>query len=272
MTLTTLRRFNVTQNIAAWRGGNGPSMVLIHGVGLNADAWYAMLPELLEKYTVTVIDLPGHGDSAAIADATKPSLDAFTSVISDALAKCDGPSVIVGHSMGALIAMDLACNAGVNICGAVALNAIFRRSDTAQQAVKARAKELCDAGVVDNAATLKRWFGENPQGSLQIASDRCEKMMKATHIAGYAAAYTVFSECDGPTDAELKNCKVPMLFMTGAEEPNSTPAMSRAMAALAPNSECITVEGARHMMPITHASQVNHHIEQFLRSREIFNE
>jgi len=136
MTSTTLPRFKLTPDIAAWRGGAGPSLVLIHGVGLNGDAWYAMLPELVSRFTVTVIDMPGHGESNPIRDAKQPTLDDFTSRIADALELYDGPSVVVGHSMGALVAMQLAVQVPHLVSGAVPLNSIFRRANAAAIAVK----------------------------------------------------------------------------------------------------------------------------------------
>jgi pimeloyl-ACP methyl ester carboxylesterase len=45
--------------------------------------------------------------------------------------------------------------------------------------------------------------------------------------------------------------------MTGALEPNSTPAMSEAMAALTPKGRAIIVPDAAHMMPMTHPEVVN---------------
>ncbi|MFD2856780.1 alpha/beta fold hydrolase [Seohaeicola zhoushanensis] len=50
---------------------------------------------------------------------------------------------------------------------------------------------------------------------------------------------------------------MPALFMTGEAEPNSTPAMSRAMAELAPQGQALVVPGAAHMLPMTHPDVVN---------------
>jgi pimeloyl-ACP methyl ester carboxylesterase len=269
MMLTTLPRFKLTTSISAWRGGIGPSIVLIHGVGLNADAWYATLPELLKHFAVTIIDMPGHGESERLSTEAPLTLASYTSVIAEALASCAGPSTIVGHSMGALIAMDLAINHPQTVSNVVALNAIFRRSGAASSAVQTRAKELLHTNRVDNTETLARWFGDNPQGLLRIACDRCDQMLVSTSIPAYADAYTIFAQSDGPSDEELGGCKTPMLFMTGSQEPNSTPEMSNALAKVVPNGKCEVVDGARHMMPITHADQVNRHILNFTLSGSI---
>jgi len=267
MTSTTLPRFKLTPDIAAWRGGAGPSLVLIHGVGLNGDAWYAMLPELVSRFTVTVVDMPGHGESDPIRDVKQPTLDDFTSRIADALELCDGPSVVVGHSMGALIAMQLAVQVPDLVSGAVPLNSIFRRTNAAATAVQSRAMEIGKATQVDHSETLARWFAQNPEGAMQIAANRCDDMLRSTPIPAYAAAYSVFAHSDGPTDQALRETAVPMLFMTGENEPNSTPAMSHSLAQLAPNSQSVIIDGARHMMPMSHADEVNQHIISFIQNK-----
>jgi pimeloyl-ACP methyl ester carboxylesterase len=67
----------------------------------------------------------------------------------------------------------------------------------------------------------------------------------------------VFANEDGPADTGLATLQCPALFITGADEPNSTPAMSAAMAKLTPNGRAVIVAGAAHMLPMTHAAEVN---------------
>ena len=57
--------------------------------------------------------------------------------------------------------------------------------------------------------------------------------------------------------------KCPAFFMTGSLEPNSTPAMSQAMAALAPRGRVHVIETAAHMMPMTHHEEVTRALMAF---------
>ena len=45
-------------------GGQGPSLVLLHGWGLHGGVWAPVREALERRFTVTAIDLPGHGFSA----------------------------------------------------------------------------------------------------------------------------------------------------------------------------------------------------------------
>jgi pimeloyl-ACP methyl ester carboxylesterase len=89
------------------RAGEGPAVVLIHGITSSSKTWHTVLPRLAERHTVIAPDLLGHGRSA------KPrgdySLGAYASGIRDLMIALDIPSAtIVGHSLGGGIAMQFA--------------------------------------------------------------------------------------------------------------------------------------------------------------------
>lgn len=269
MTLITRPRFKLTPNVSAVRGGEGPHMVLIHGVGLSADAWYAMQPELEQSFTVTAIDMPGHGESTALPMKSGASVASFTDVIAESLDSFNEPVVVVGHSMGALISLDLAIRYRDGVSAAVPLNTIFRRSSAASKAIKARAAELTSDASPEAQATLNRWFGDDPKGALLEAQENCRFMLDAANPQNYAVAYQAFAENDGPLDTDIESLATPVLCLTGEKEPNSTPEMSQTLASKLPNGDCGVIKNALHMMPITHAVEVNRCILQFLTSREL---
>ena len=87
--------------------GEGPVLVLIHGITSNADTWGNVISALAENHTVVAPDLLGHGQSA------KPrgdySLGAYASGVRDLLAALGHDrATVVGHSLGGGIAMQLA--------------------------------------------------------------------------------------------------------------------------------------------------------------------
>lgn len=254
MTWTTRQR-SERGSLTAIEAGAGPLVVLIHGVGLRAEAWGAQIDALSRHHRILAFDMPGHGGSARIAGT--PRLAAYTDAIAPLI---DAPCVVVGHSFGAMIALDMATRYGGLIKGVAALNAIFRRDAGAASAVQARAASLDGASVADPAVPLARWFGE--EDSDQSAA--CRDWLLGVDPAGYRDAYTVFAHADGPSDAALASLTCPALFLTGEDEPNSTPAMSHAMAARAPQGRAAIIAGAAHMMPMTHADQTNALLSDFL--------
>ncbi|MEL6336684.1 MAG: alpha/beta hydrolase [Pseudomonadota bacterium] len=229
----------------------GVPVVLLHGVGLRAEAWGAQL-EALSGVRLIAPDMPGHGESAAL-DAP-PSLAAYTDRLARLVATLATPVVVVGHSMGAMIALDLGLRHPGLCRGVVALSAIYRRSPAAAAGARARAAALVAGGGTDPAATLHRWFGDDQHTPVATA---CRGWLTEAPRDGYSAAYGVFTAEDGPADDALQGLHCPALFLTGALDPNSTPAMSEAMAARVPGGRAITVPGAAHMVPMTHPQAVN---------------
>ena len=88
--------------LVIWRGGAGPHLVLLHGSGQQAGAWAAVAPGLIDAFTVHVLDLPGHGDSAP-AEGPLPMARVVAGVEAYLLS-LDGPAILVGNSMGAWLA------------------------------------------------------------------------------------------------------------------------------------------------------------------------
>lgn len=86
-------------------GGSGTNMLLVHGLGGSCENWFAVAPRLAQRFRVVALDLAGFGytpvnpERQATLEANRALAEAFTtSVFQDAV-------VVVGHSMGALIAM-----------------------------------------------------------------------------------------------------------------------------------------------------------------------
>jgi pimeloyl-ACP methyl ester carboxylesterase len=87
--------------------GQGPAILLIHGITNSSATWDRVIGHLAEEYTVVAPDLIGHGESA------KPrgdySMGAYASGLRDLLLALEIDSAtFVGHSLGGGIAMQLA--------------------------------------------------------------------------------------------------------------------------------------------------------------------
>jgi pimeloyl-ACP methyl ester carboxylesterase len=95
------------QPVTFHKMGEGPPVLLVHGITSSSRTWKSVMPRLAEKFTVIAPDLLGHGRSA------KPqgdySLGAYASGMRDLLVALDVDKVnVVGHSLGGGIAMQFA--------------------------------------------------------------------------------------------------------------------------------------------------------------------
>jgi pimeloyl-ACP methyl ester carboxylesterase len=89
------------------RAGDGPPLVLLHGLGLSWRAWLPVLDALEERHDVVALDVPGVGESAPLGVAPTPEN------LADALEReLDGLGLsapaLVGNSLGGWLALELA--------------------------------------------------------------------------------------------------------------------------------------------------------------------
>lgn len=88
--------------------GDGPLIVLVHGMAGSAATWDRVIPALAERFAVLALDLPGHGSSAKPADGDY-SLGSFASVVRDLMMTLGvDRGTIVGQSLGGGVAMQFA--------------------------------------------------------------------------------------------------------------------------------------------------------------------
>ncbi|MFQ5425482.1 MAG: alpha/beta fold hydrolase [Gaiellales bacterium] len=88
--------------------GSGDPILLIHGLGGAASNWSAVARRLVARHRVLVVDLPGHGSSAAFppeADDLGLFVDAVRACADDAAMR---GAVVVGHSFGGVVAVGMA--------------------------------------------------------------------------------------------------------------------------------------------------------------------
>lgn len=91
--------------------GQGPTLLLLHGSGGSAHSWADLLPRLAAHATVIAPDLPGHGYTlgADLPSLSLPNVAAALQALLDTLA-LPLPSLVVGHSAGAALALRWALN------------------------------------------------------------------------------------------------------------------------------------------------------------------
>jgi pimeloyl-ACP methyl ester carboxylesterase len=104
-------------------GRGEPAVILIHGWCANADYWRAQFDALKARYTVVAVDLAGHGASGA--NRTDWSIANYArDLASIARQLPNSRIVLVGHSMGATVALAAAPRIGPRLIGIIAVDAL----------------------------------------------------------------------------------------------------------------------------------------------------
>jgi pimeloyl-ACP methyl ester carboxylesterase len=106
-----------------WGDGKKPGLVLVHGGAAHAHWWSFLAPLFMKTYDVAALDLSGHGDS-----------DRAREVVAVAEhARFPSPPVIIGHSMGGLVAIVTASLHGDRLAGAILVDSPVHKPNPESQ-------------------------------------------------------------------------------------------------------------------------------------------
>lgn len=105
MTDITIRSGQVNLAMSVYGPTDGVPLLFLHGLTMSRDTWYETIENLGDRYRAWALDLRGHGHSDRASDYR------FADYVSDAraaLTAIGAPTVLVGHSLGAMVAGALA--------------------------------------------------------------------------------------------------------------------------------------------------------------------
>jgi len=119
-------------------GGEGPPLLLLHGRGNAASTWFPLLPELAREHRVLALDLPGFGCSSSTPGPLQTAEDGlrfFVEPVEAVLASLEArPMTVVGHSLGGLVALELALRGRVPVERLVLVDAMGLGPEMARDA------------------------------------------------------------------------------------------------------------------------------------------
>ncbi|WP_437588490.1 alpha/beta fold hydrolase [Sorangium sp. So ce1000] len=109
---TVHRRAALSSTLRYLEGGVGSPVVLLHGRGNAATTWFPLLPELARRHRVVALDLPGFGHASSPpfeGGGFEEGLRFFAEPVEELLLELGlGDAALVGHSLGALVAAEIA--------------------------------------------------------------------------------------------------------------------------------------------------------------------
>ncbi len=247
--------------------GDAPAtLIFIHGVGMCKEIWQPQVEHFSKNYRVITYDFLGHGQSLLKKD--KLTLEDYISQLYNLVNEIGVSKFsIIGHSMGALIAVAFALRYPEKVDTLIPINIVFKRTKKAQDDVIMRAKDVLKSQQIPNInQTLERWFKNKTSPYDLLKINNVQGWLKNTSPKAYSEAYYLFATSDRVFVNNLSNLQPPVLYLTGSEDPNSTSLMSEQMAQETPNGSSESIEGEAHMMAYISAKKVNPIIEYFLNN------
>ncbi|GAB3711321.1 alpha/beta fold hydrolase [Nocardiopsis nanhaiensis] len=220
-------------------------IALLHGVGLDTSMWGPLVDELARRTDrpVVAIDLPGHGSEPVLPEAV--TLDGLADDVAERL---PARMHLVGFSVGALVAERLASRRPDRIETLTCVSSVYERTPVESQSVRDRLDTATRDFHASVEASIRRWYPEGtPVSEEQVEATR--SVLLSNDTASYLRVYEVFATADQQVAEDLAGLAMPVLAVTGSEDPGSTPAMTESIARTVPDGRGVVVDGARHMLP-----------------------
>lgn len=232
-----------------------PPVVLIHGLGLDARVWRALMPALC-GHRVLRLDLRGHGGSD-----TPAAPYAMGALIRDVERLIDyfglTGTVVLGAGEGGLIAQGLAIKR-LDLVRGLALTGSATRfaNPTVWETRLARLREAGPDLDADCSALLGPRWRQSP------ALAEVRAMLETTRPDGRLGLASAIASADFyRTTATLR---LPTLVLAGADDRKTPPDLQRELADLVSGAGFRLIRGASHLAMLTHPAGFSEPLLDFL--------
>lgn len=237
-------------------GGQGPTVVLLHGAGDNAGTWFRVVPDLVKAHTLIVPDLAGHGASAPHSGPieVKAVLNGVEAVL-DTLAPRQRV-VLVGNSLGAWIAMLVAHSNPERVALAVCIDGGAMKGSNVHARVlprtRAEARESVNQTRDPASAAVPNFVLDDI-----VRHAREGPLARFASSAATMEAYVL-------DDTQLRELRVPVRLIWGASDRLVPLDYAERMKAQLPQADLLTMERCGHVPQIECPQQLLPALQQAL--------
>jgi len=242
--------------------GTGTPILAIHGLGGGAWFFTELARELGHQYRLLAVDLTGTGRSAGT-----PTINAWiTDLAAVIAARTEEPVVLLGHSMGTIVALE-ACRAWQRRIRALVLAGGLPR---VRPAIRERLSQRIAA--LDGASSLAGWGPRVSPGVFSPATARdhpeivshFERCFESETVDRYLRCTRILLDADASHLAPTVT--VPTLVVTGADDQYAPPDLVEPFAATIPGATCEVVPSSGHLPFLEQPTAFAAILSSFLRT------
>lgn len=252
-----LKYFSVKENkVSCWInpsdfGAHAQSLIFIHGSGSNSSVWSNQYGRLHSLFNIAALNLPGHGQSTGRSGDDIP---AYAEYVKDILVVLDlKRPVLIGHSMGAAVALCFAAKYPRAISGVMTLGGgvTLPVNPDILQGLKSQPDMVLDMICKFSLAKENRYK----------LSDTLRASLAAANLAVLASDMQACGKVD--LTSELPKITAPVLALCGTQDKMTPPAFSEQITSKIEGAKLLLIEGAGHMLMMEKPEAVNDAIKTF---------
>ena len=232
-----------------------PGLLFVHGAGGNGEIWERQVEFFKGKHSAFRIDLPGHGGSGPRGEDRISSYAEWVRLSSEKLF-AKRSFVLVGHSMGGAIVLELALNPPDGLKGIVLVGSGAKLAVT--HAIFQMLSENPEAffETIDQFA-----FSSAAPTALR------ERFVRLTRQCAPPVIFNDFKACDHfDIRSRLPEIKLPTLVLCGEEDQLTPVKYSRYLHENLSTSRLVLIPHAGHMVMAEQPDTMNTALEAFLNS------
>ncbi len=254
----------MNNQIKTYQQGEGPPLTLIHGWGMNSAVFEPLVQKLSGEFSITRVDLPGHGQSAWPGE-----LDLDDQV--DMLAEVLPDSALLGWSLGGLYALRLTKRypEKFNKLVLVSCNPCFVQRENWQTAVDATVFAEFSASLIDNwRLTIRRFLGLQMHGvdqSRSLIRQISELLLNGGEPDPEAMQFGLDLLLNLDARNELKQVDVPVMEILGQRDTLVPAGLADQLPLINPSIRVECVARSAHAPFLSHSDLFADLIREFIK-------
>jgi len=251
-------QFRTRGRLAYSIGGEGPAIVLLHPIGMDRSLWAPYMQHWLPRYRVIAADMLGHGESGPVRGSVSLA-DHACAVLEIIEAEGVAPAVVMGVSMGGMVAQRMAIAAPDRVKGLVLCATAGGFPQASRAAIRSRG-DTSRSGDMSEVieSTMARWFA--PDSPLELV-DGCRAKLAGNDWHSWSANWEAISELDHLS--ALSRLTAPALVLAGDRDASIPVAVSKELAE-ALKADFVVVENSAHFGAFDSPQRFKPVVDQFL--------
>ncbi|MBL8672133.1 MAG: alpha/beta hydrolase [Alphaproteobacteria bacterium] len=226
-----------------------PYVVLVHGAGMDHTVWSLQTRWLAhQERNVLALDLPGHGASSGPALASIAAMADWLAKVIDAVGAAK--AAVVGHSMGALAALELARRHPARLRGLMLLG-IAQKMPVHPDLLAAARDDVPKAAamITDWGFGAPAQIGRHPVPGLWMAGGG-QRLVERSPPATLHADLAACDAWPGIAEGTAPGVDCPSVVVVGGMDRMTPAKQGRALAARLAKAQLVEIPGAGHMMMV----------------------
>jgi pimeloyl-[acyl-carrier protein] methyl ester esterase len=257
--------------------GRGRTLVMLHGWGMHSGLWCPLLPRLIERYRLHLVDLPGHGYSDALGTAPPLSLRRVFEAVELAIAETvtPAPLMILGWSLGGQVALEWARLRPERVGALVLMSttpSFVQRPDWPHAITEATLRQFGDELRVAYRPTLQRFVSLQVQGSGH-PRDVLASLRTQLFARGEPSPQALRDSLELLSSSDLRSrigaISQPALVIAGDRDTLTPIAAARWLADALPQASLVVIPGAAHAPFLSHPEAVVAALDAFGVTTEV---